>query len=105
MFDLETYVAALNNTMNCDSTEVSEEEDSSHAYSSGSGCHLTNSFDRFPFMSRPLHSTLGNRPVSSLIYSGGEEGVKQSVSNPNVLFCTPDDMKRVGLIRYEPYNN
>jgi len=83
-----------------DTTEGSEEDDSSHTYSPEHGYRITNSFDRFPFMSRPLHSTLGNtRPASSLIYSGTEDtNVKQSVSNPNVLFCTPEDMR---VLRYE----
>ena len=83
-----------------DTEPGSEEDSSAAAYSPVAGCRVTNSFDRFPFMSRPLHSTMGtSRPASNIIYSGGEDTmVKQSASNPNVLFCTPEDMK---VLRYD----
>lgn len=95
-------VGTLTRKLEGDSTEGSEADDTSQTYSPEPGYRITNSFDRFPFMSRPLHSTLGHsRPASSLIYSQGEDTmVKQSVSNPNVLFCTPEDMK---VLRYDKF--
>jgi len=98
----QSSVGTLTRKLECDSTEGSEEDDTSQTYSPEPGYRITNSFDRFPFMSRPLHSTLGHsRPASSLIYSQGEDTmVKQSVSNPNVLFCTPEDMK---VLRYDKF--
>lgn len=100
--DNQSLVGSLTRKLECDSTEASEEDDTSQTYSPEPGYRITNSFDRFPFMSRPLHSTLGHsRPASSLIYSQGEDTmVKQSVSNPNVLFCTPEDMK---VLRYDKF--
>lgn len=98
----EPGVGTLSRKLECPSTGASEEDDSSQTYSPEPGYRITNSFDRFPFMSRPLHSTLGHsRPASSLIYSVGDDThVKQSLSNPNVLFCTPEDMK---VLRYDKF--
>ena len=62
------------------------------------GYRRTNSFDRFPFMSRPLRSAGRPGPgASSTVPSG--TGV-QSLTNPNVLFCTPQDIRRATLGRY-----
>ena len=49
---LENSVAVLTNTLNCDSTDESEEDGPIPNYSPESGHHWTSSFDRFPFMSR-----------------------------------------------------
>ena len=62
------------------------------------GYRRTNSFDRFPFMSRPLRSAGRPGPgAGSTVPSG--TGV-QSLTNPNVLFCTPQDIRRATLSRY-----
>lgn len=60
------------------------------------GYRRTNSFDRFPFMSRPLRSA--GRPGQGTGVPTGT-GV-QSLTNPNVLFCTPQDIRRATLSRY-----
>ena len=60
------------------------------------GYRRTNSFDRFPFMSRPLRSA--GRPGQGPGVPTGT-GV-QSLTNPNVLFCTPQDIRRATLSRY-----
>ena len=58
------------------------------------GYRRTNSFDRFPFMSRPMRSA--SRPSSAVHTMRGV----QSLTNPNVLFCTPEDIRRATLSRY-----
>ena len=62
------------------------------------GYRRTNSFDRFPFMSRPLRSA--GRPGPGAGSSVPQGTGVQSLSNPNVLFCTPQDIRRATLSRY-----
>jgi len=62
------------------------------------GYRRTNSFDRFPFMSRPLRSAGRPGPGAGSTVPTGT-GV-QSLTNPNVLFCTPQDIRRATLSRY-----
>ena len=95
-----------------DASNASDKEESNKPYA---GYRRTNSFDRsvrdfdrssiqskishslmcrFPFMSRPLSS--GHRPCSTVPSKAGV----QSLTNPNVLFCTPQDIRRATLARY-----
>ena len=71
---------------------------------------MTNSFDRFPFSSRPPQfnpntSTVTNKKENTTkttssahlygVYTQNSKlKSKPSLSNPNVLFCTQDDMTR-----------
>merc|ERR1719458_2342998 len=59
---------------------------------------LNNNYDRFPFMSRPPQFVPGGSqaPTSTLYKLDSKTLLKSkpSVSNPNVLFCTPEDMTR-----------
>lgn len=58
-----------------------------------------NTCDRFPFSSRPPQFSLTKSRLRAASpphqYSQGtKQRSKPSLSNPNVLFCTPDDMTR-----------
>ena len=68
---------------------------------------LTNSCDRFPFSSRPPQfdpnprEEISNTGIQTNVsthlygvYSQHKLASSQSLSNPNVLFCSPDDMTR-----------
>jgi len=59
---------------------------------------LNNNYDRFPFMSRPPQfAPGGSQAPTSTLYKMDSKTLlksKPSMSNPNVLFCTPEDMTR-----------
>ena len=77
---------------------------------SNSGQHLSSTCDRFPFSSRPPQfdqsgvtgskmygqTNKGVSPIPS-VYGQTNKGVpksKPSLSNPNVLFCKPEEVPR-----------
>ena len=73
----------------------------------------TKSYDRFPFSSRPPQfnpnhnsgvsktedttNTTSSIQLYSLYSQNNKLKSKPSLSNPNVLFCTPDDMTRSNI--------
>ena len=73
----------------------------------------TKSYDRFPFSSRPPQfnhnptsgakqteattNTTSTTQLYSLYSQNNKMKHKPSLSNPNVLFCTPDDMTRSNI--------
>ena len=96
--DLSKAVAGISSVSNSSSEGDSDDpsldpENNNKPYA---GYRRTNSFDRFPFMSRPLRSA-SRAGAGSTVPSG--TGV-QSLTNPNVLFCTPQDIRRATLSRY-----
>ncbi len=54
---------------------------------------VTNSMDRFPFMARPPQFKMF-RPSLEQLLQGLTLGPRPSPSNPNVVFCAPEDTAR-----------
>jgi len=90
--NIQDLTAAVSGAISSGSeSESSADVENSKPYA---GYRRTNSFDRFPFMSRPLRSA--HRPCSTVPSGTGV----QSLTNPNVLFCTTQDVRRATLSRY-----